>query len=488
MMRLSIIAAAIQGIVRSGSGGGGGGGGSYTSQNSTFDALYTAFFAGLTISGTVYISPTGNDTTGTGTYANPWLTISKALTGISANGRIILKNGTYTAGTGGFINQHASAQNLTIPSGTGGNYTIIQAETPFEVYIDQSSAVYYGSLVHLTSTGVCLDGLSFRHDLVPAELAPFSVGTDNLITRCRFRTRQCGQFNGVVHYSTGTLIEDCSIYGGGRYQFVTGSLSASAQIEEGILRRVIARMDWALGDQPCGTFGHYGSDDTGYTLSRNTSRQNCIAIDGPAIPNQGSDGGKYGSFYDPKSSRGLTDIGCISLNDKSNYAAWMGEYSSTGSNTDCAVYDCGSADAFRQTSGTRTVTNCLLSVVGGSDYNGATNSSNNRSSDTPGNIVQRSAGAGADILYCVGGFLKKYGDTGWDVPDTSMPLWPWPYEDKHATWMDTQIALPASHYPTSPANSRQSFTGTALDGNAMTLTRRIWEAAGTAMPDLTTVY
>lgn len=486
MMRLSAIAGTVQQVLRSASAGGGGGG-SYTSQNSAFDALYTSFFAGLTISGTVYISPTGNDTTGDGTYATPWLTISKALTGISANGRIILKNGTYTAGTGGFINQHASAQNLTIPSGTTTNYTIFQAETPFEVYIDQSSAVYYGSLILLTSTGICLDGLTFRHDLTPAELAPFVLGDDNLITRCRFRTRQSGTYNGVVQYGTGTLIEDCCIYGAGRYQFVTGALSADATVEEGILRRVIARMDWAQGDQPCATFAHYGSDNTAWTLSRNTSRQNCLAIDGPAIPNQGSAGGKYGSFYDPKSSRGLTDIGCIALNDDSLYAAWMGEYSSTGANTDCAIHTV-SGDGFRQSSGTRTVTNCLLSVVTGSDYNGATNSSGNRSSDTPGNIVQRSASTGAEILYCVGGFLKKYGDTGWNTPDTGMPLWPWPYEDKHEEFMDTQIALPASHYPASPANSRQSFTGTALDGNAMTVTRRVWEAAGTAMPDLTTVY
>ena len=97
------------------------------------------------------------------------------------------------------------------------------------------------------------------------------------------------------------------------------------------------------------------------------------------------------------------------------------------------------------------------------------------------NILQRVGGNGAEILYCHGTFLTHWGETGFDTV-TSVPLWPWPYESRIKAWMDTQISRPASHFPSTPSSSRQSFQGTALGGSAMTVTRRIWECAGTATP------
>lgn len=44
----------------------------------------------------------------------------------------------------------------------------------------------------------------------------------------------------------------------------------------------------------------------------------------------------------------------------------------------------------------------------------------------------------------------------------------------------------SGHYPASPASSRQSFAGTSLGSAEQTLTRRIWECAGTATPSLAT--
>lgn len=45
---------------------------------------------------TYYISPSGNDSTGSGTSGEPWLTISKAHTSTSGGDTIICKDGTYT--------------------------------------------------------------------------------------------------------------------------------------------------------------------------------------------------------------------------------------------------------------------------------------------------------------------------------------------------------------------------------------------------------
>ena len=55
------------------------------------------FFYSLTQAATYYISPTGNDATGTGTLANPWRTLFKATSTVTAAGNTIhVLPGTYT--------------------------------------------------------------------------------------------------------------------------------------------------------------------------------------------------------------------------------------------------------------------------------------------------------------------------------------------------------------------------------------------------------
>lgn len=51
----------------------------------------------------VFVSPAGNDTTGTGTKASPWATVTKAVTTVQGSGgkAIILEDGTYTDVQGG---------------------------------------------------------------------------------------------------------------------------------------------------------------------------------------------------------------------------------------------------------------------------------------------------------------------------------------------------------------------------------------------------
>jgi hypothetical protein len=44
---------------------------------------------------TKYISPTGNDITGDGTYANPWATVSRAYAGSNSGDTILCMNGTF---------------------------------------------------------------------------------------------------------------------------------------------------------------------------------------------------------------------------------------------------------------------------------------------------------------------------------------------------------------------------------------------------------
>jgi hypothetical protein len=53
---------------------------------------------------TVYISTTGNDTTGNGTIGTPWATLTKAKTGTTTGDTIVLLAGTYDATTIGAMN------------------------------------------------------------------------------------------------------------------------------------------------------------------------------------------------------------------------------------------------------------------------------------------------------------------------------------------------------------------------------------------------
>lgn len=57
----------------------------------------TLFVSSLTQAATYYISPTGNDNTGTGTITNPWRTLFKATSTVVGAGDIIhVLPGTYT--------------------------------------------------------------------------------------------------------------------------------------------------------------------------------------------------------------------------------------------------------------------------------------------------------------------------------------------------------------------------------------------------------
>ena len=60
----------------------------------------------------IFVSPTGNNSTGNGTQANPYQTISRALQGVQPGDAIRLLPGTYSAGT--FIGNLAGTSNSPI--------------------------------------------------------------------------------------------------------------------------------------------------------------------------------------------------------------------------------------------------------------------------------------------------------------------------------------------------------------------------------------
>lgn len=472
----------------------GGGGGAYDSaaQDAYFDGLYTTAFAGLNYSSTKYVSTTGSNGNNGNSLGSAYASVDYAVSQISANGLILVADGTYNVGTSGWLNSTAGN---TPPNGTGSNYTTIRAINPGGATISQTSQSYYGSLIRLTSSQrIWIDGFNFSHDAAHEDEAIFHLPDVSRITRCMFRRRQSGTYGATIYLGVGSLMQDCAAYGAGRYLFYTGSGSGDSVAGTNVFRRVVGRMDWALATQPVATFAHYGSDNGSWVDSKETLFANCLAIDGPATENQATYGFKWASFYNPKHQRDLRYRGCIALNDGADLASFRSDNigSPTLSAYDCAIWDNDnntqsgqSPNGFHRQNGTFTIDHCTGGLILGSDTSGTTNLSaaNHRFSDSMTNILQRVGGNGAEILYCHGTFLTHWGETGFDTV-TSVPLWPWPYESRIKAWMDTQISRPASHFPSTPSSSRQSFQGTALGGSAMTLTRRVWEAAGTQMPSL----
>jgi hypothetical protein len=478
---------------------GGGGGGAYDSeaQDAYFDGLYTTAFDALTYSGTKYVSTTGSNANNGNSLVNAYASVDYAASQISANGLILVDDGTYTIGTSGWLN---STTGNTPPSGTSTNYTTIRAINPGSVTLNQASQSYYGSILRLTGGArIWVDGFNFTHDDPHPDEAIFYFGADNSrLTRCMFRRRQSGTYGATLYLGVGCLVQDVALYGAGRYMCNTGSNSGNSVAGTNVFRRVVARLDWALCDQPVATFAHYGSDDGGYVDSKQTLWANCVDIDGPAVENQASFGFKWGSFYHPKHQRDIRHKGCIVLNAGCDLASFRTDNigSPTMSAENCAIWDNDnntqsgqSPIGFAVAAGSMSVTNCFGGQILGADTSGTTNT-NNRFTDSPTspqNIVQRSGSTGAEILYCHGAFLSHWGETNFDTVTTD-PLWPWPYESRIKSWLDTQITKPSAHFPASPTSSRQSFTGTSINGDEMTLTRRVWEAAGAAIPDLSTIY
>lgn len=81
----------------------------------------------------VYVHPDGDDTSGDGSYDDPYKTIVKAATVIGAGGHIVLKNGTYSRDDYTFGN--TSQWQISNMDGTSGAYKTVRPETPGGVTI-----------------------------------------------------------------------------------------------------------------------------------------------------------------------------------------------------------------------------------------------------------------------------------------------------------------------------------------------------------------
>ena len=188
--------------------------------------------------------------------------LQAAMAAMSSGDTLIIRDGTY-AGASNMIDN----SNIP-PDGILGDYTVVMAENPGNVYFDgeaTNNMVYVstptidyvkfiGIIWHSSNTGNCvyIDDASY---LWFQQCGFFDAGINAA-------TSYTGLY---LRYCTYTLVEDCYFYG----EFYYGC--TFLECDSSIMRRCVARKDKHRGTR--------GSNFTTYS-SYDIEIQNCIAIDG----------------------------------------------------------------------------------------------------------------------------------------------------------------------------------------------------------------
>ena len=422
----------------------------------------------------VWIAPGGNDSTGAGTYANPYATFAKAFTVVASGGTIAAKNGTYTVPCG--------VTGTQPPNGTAGNLTRIRCETEGSVTINMSATDY---CAHLTGSYVSFEGFRCING---SEFCGSFDGSNLQIKRCFFGNSDNTNF--ALHYSlTGTnnLVEDCWSCGRGRGTIIYGTGH--------VIRRVVTRLDYYSGDQGYMAFTNYDAN--------NVIWENCIAID---VATAATAFDWKGGFRtrDIFEERTHSIYGCIALNTRYD------GFRVVGTNMkDCVAWAINGRGGIYedQIYTARTIANCTVGsttnggiTLQGSNLNSSLHvsvSGGNSTGDychywnttSPGgtNVITTNPnqlyitrvedgtpgdGTGLSGVDRGATVLKRY-ESG---TLTSTNLWPWPNEDRIKSDFLTDFSLPGVTV------ARGFCTGTSIDGNSQTLTKYIWEYLGNQIP------
>ncbi len=478
---------------------------------------------------TYYISPSGNDSTGTGATGTPWLTLSKALSTMAGGDTLICKDGTYTGD-----NNAMSDSTVLPPNGTSGAWTIIKAEHDGAAIFDGENA----RTMFFNSPG---SGPTNRYWQFEGLIWCRAGGENDNITlyySSYVKFLRCGAYDAgagnTANFSVGRgngsyiLLEGCYSWGTGRYKFM------GYQGSYIIFRNCVARPDGIdAGGDPIAAYAMY-SVTHGMV-------QNCIAVDGDQTARWTNVAETDGCFFVPCTDATATDIyfdQCVGLNVK------MGGFRSA-SNTDSSyvywrnsiAWDCTNAgDNYNQIRGSHnTVLNCtegeatssnvdtfywdgangsltnslfyhllgsgsmMSAAPAAQDYNcyysnnntNGVSGTHNLTTTNPmtnslkwlprieaGSSLKGAGSGGADIgancMTLIGTAGTLWGETGY-ATDTGVSMWPFPNEALIKSKM-------AAYTATGITGARGFCTGTSKDGTSQTLTKYIWEYLGNQIP------
>ncbi|MBL8521429.1 MAG: hypothetical protein JNK75_12240 [Betaproteobacteria bacterium] len=442
----------------------------YTTNPVTANCTVSASF-----SATKYVATTGNDSTGDGSFANPWKTISKGINTMAGGDILVVRNGTYT-GLQNFINN--------VKSGTASKYTVIMAETPMEVRIQSATGLgYYDYMLNLANNYIKVDGFIF--DMAGTTYPPHIgnvEGNFNKIMRSIFkRSGDIDAYGGLLFIGgNDNLVEDVAGTGACRYCFEQGGPDAATQ--RTIWRRVVGRMDYSNSNQPKATFSTYGNNNDNSV--RDHLYQNVIAIDGQRPSSFGGEE-KYGGFYAPKRAENVRYFGSIVLNEGVGYfGMFLREFGAVNSAHHSVIWNLPGSLSF---AGSIKVDNASNLTIGGIMPGGTTPDSVTPVTGSligpavnPPNLLNNTPGAVILKRWGVSG--TRWGEPGYDQL-TNEDLWPWPYQDKIKSVFRETNNPPAGNSP-STNNTLRGFAanGNGLYGGPITLTSYIWEFLGTPCP------
>ena len=178
----------------------------------TLAFLFCFAFSGYAI--TYYISTTGNDATGTGTSANPWKTLAKATSTVTAAGNIIHVNaGTYLETVQCFLSPGVSLEGdgvtsviqstwpwsfqgalvLDSPEGTNGNQSIsylkfdgrnMTSLRAIQIQGRSNVSMHHCTVVNFKEEGIIISGTVGYTGAAPGIYATGNSFHDNIVTNC----------------------------------------------------------------------------------------------------------------------------------------------------------------------------------------------------------------------------------------------------------------------------------------------------------------
>ena len=472
-------------------------------QNAAYLAAYAAKNTKLASppAGTKWVASGGSDSND-GSYGAPYATIGKAIDNIHATDKCVGIRGTGRfVGTANFI----SSDHYTIPSGSAGNWTTIFAEVPFGVEIGFDSYPSYGDCpVKIASNYVHVHGIGVDQtfDTVSTEDGNddycFALNGDHNWLSCWYgRRKSVDRYGGHVWIGGGTgyvLVEDGFFNGATRYGIQGGSAGLSNPCGNKVVRRCIGILSFGLMKEPTAMFNFYGSNDGAYAQVKDMLWANCAGFDSEKLPHGTNDGYHYGLFYHPKSVRNVRHIGCFGVRCGAEYGLFRADCFGTGTGyTPMTAVDCfaGGMSAglpMFSKNGEGTISLDYITMLNNSGnvvYDSGTPTWSVAHTLTSGILypMKRVGGVGAQVLYPVGGVGRFWGDTGYDTEDTTLKLWPWPFEDSGAALFARQVTKPTSALGASITPN--PFTGTsALSGLAKSITTEAFEMGGQPMPNL----
>jgi hypothetical protein len=469
---------------------------------------------------TIWCNPGNTGTENGQTKATGYKTLWNAISHQASGDTVMIANGDWTGYSGMSVDNGGHLPK----SGTSySKMTTFQAETDWQVKLPAISDQGTGGVSYVKFQGLIFvgQGIVYSWNHIKWIRCGFFNPTDQGSNDCVFMIG--GPYPGSQNGCSYMLMEDCVLWGAGRYTLVDYGGNYN------IYRRVVIRHDRYVSDD-----GYPGQESNfrGYGTT-NSAWQNCIAIDSDRQQYYANLGDTNAAYWIGDQSGGggnivegsialktlrmaylfagtgvstLTFRDSVGLGPGTSYDnVWAGALWSKGADvTATNVFLQGYNQDAQQKgvdseSGDSTIRNSIFKTLrtGNSGYTADNNYYFNAGSGWgthsvnvdpstkgllyPVRVEQGSvlatgcngARCGPEILNKIGVSGTAMDEQGWDTV-TSEQLWPFPNEELLRTLLSTTSpGVPGAYGFT---------TGTSLDGSPQTLTKYIWEYLGNQIP------